>query len=211
MHFRPEPWRGFEVRLVVPLVDAYAADRAQYGTVTSFSRSNCLAGAAGREASRARPSRDAEVFTIYDPSLGFASGGGTISWPGSGLKTNFGFSAKYGKNGTNPQGSVLVIRHKAGGSVSRLKSKAFGALSVGGGGGFGWAKLSGQSARRSRRRPLTWPKDVLNAEENHHRIAMTNDATASAAMSAHPPLPHAWSWRGVRTRAILPHPRRELR
>ena len=31
-----------------------------------------------------------DVLVIYDPSLGFTTGGGTFLWPETGEKTNFG-------------------------------------------------------------------------------------------------------------------------
>src|SRR5207244_6780788 len=61
-----------------------------------------------------------DVVTVYDPSLGFTTGGGTIAWPGTGEKTNFGYTMKYNRNLTNVQGSLLLIRHVADGSIYRM-------------------------------------------------------------------------------------------
>src|SRR5256712_702647 len=72
------------------------------------------------------------VLTVYDPSLGFTTGGGTISWPGTGEKTNFGFTIKYNKNQTNTQGSLLVIRHRPDGSIYRMKTNALGGMAING-------------------------------------------------------------------------------
>ena len=72
------------------------------------------------------------VLTVYDPSLGFTTGGGTISWPGTGEKTNFGFTIKYNKSQTNTQGSLLVIRHRPDGSIYRMKSNALGGMAISG-------------------------------------------------------------------------------
>jgi hypothetical protein len=74
-----------------------------------------------------------EVVVVYDPSLGFTTGGGWFYWPGSedgssgypGDKTNFGYSMKYNKsNLKNIQGSLLLIRHLPDGSKYRIKSNA---------------------------------------------------------------------------------------
>lgn len=71
------------------------------------------------------------VLVIYDPSLGFATGGGWFSWPAGtanpeleGAKTNFGFTMKYNKKGTGVQGSFLLIAHLDDGSIIRIKSNA---------------------------------------------------------------------------------------
>ena len=90
-----------------------------------------------------------DVLVVYDPSLGFATGGGWFFWPGTGNKTNFGFTMKYGKKGENVKGSLLLIRHLPDGTIYRVKSNALYGLSLGeaddAGGRFGWASLSGKS------------------------------------------------------------------
>jgi len=98
-----------------------------------------------------------DVLVIYDPSLGFATGGGWFYWPGTedpeidylGDKTNFGFTMKYGKKGTNLQGSLLLISHLSDGTIYRLKSNALYGLSIGklyeNGEPFGWASFSGKA------------------------------------------------------------------
>ena len=95
------------------------------------------------------------VLTIYDPSLGFTTGGGWFYWPGSpnqdtgylGDKTNFGFNMKYNKKGANPQGSVLMIRHLQDGRIIRLKSNSVTGLSLGEVTSvpMGWASITGKS------------------------------------------------------------------
>jgi Bacterial Ig-like domain (group 3) len=79
-------------------------------------------------------------FTIFDPSLGFTTGGGkiqrdlsivvpTLQLPsGSTYMVNFGFVNKYLKNGQN-KGSLLYIEHRITGDL-KLKSNAMGALSI---------------------------------------------------------------------------------
>jgi hypothetical protein len=60
-----------------------------------------------------------DVLTIFDPSLGFTTGGGFFYWPGTedpssgypGHKTNFGFTIEYNKKRTTVKGSLLLIRH----------------------------------------------------------------------------------------------------
>ncbi|MCW8924828.1 MAG: Ig-like domain-containing protein [Xanthomonadales bacterium] len=80
-----------------------------------------------------------DVFTVFDPSLGFTSGGGWLYWPETsvpedacleydsqepfdclvpdpcagypGDKTNFGFNLKYNKKKNSAKGSLLLMRH----------------------------------------------------------------------------------------------------
>lgn len=87
-----------------------------------------------------------DVITVYDPSLGFATGGGWFYWPDTMDKTNYGFTMKYGKNGRNAKGNLLIIRHMADGSIYRFKSNALEGLAVGESDdpAFGWATFSGK-------------------------------------------------------------------
>jgi hypothetical protein len=66
------------------------------------------------------------VLAVYDPSLGFTTGGGTVMH--NGAVANFGFTAKYLKNG-QIQGQLVYIEHRPGGDVI-LKSNAMGSLSI---------------------------------------------------------------------------------
>jgi hypothetical protein len=87
-----------------------------------------------------------DVLTIYDPSLGFTTGGGTVAWPGGGERTTFGFTIKYNKGGTNPQGSLVVVRHMADGSTYRVKSNALDGLALSPStSGTGYATFSGKA------------------------------------------------------------------
>jgi hypothetical protein len=98
-----------------------------------------------------------DVLVVYDPSLGFATGGGWFYWPGTedqeidylGDRTNFGFTMKYTKKLTNLQGNLLIIRHLQDGTIYRVKSNALYGLSLGkldsNGEPFGWASFSGKS------------------------------------------------------------------
>jgi hypothetical protein len=110
-----------------------------------------------------------DVVTVYDPSLGFATGGGWFWWPGTTDKTNFGFTMKYNKKGTNLQGSLLMIRHTADGNF-RIKSNALFGLAVGDGDGMGWASFSGKATYKE---PL-W----LDAEGNHEFTVYVEDRGA---------------------------------
>jgi YD repeat-containing protein len=110
-----------------------------------------------------------EVLTVYDPSLGFATGGGWFYWPGEGDKTNFGFTMIYGKKGENVKGSLLLIRHLADGTIYRVKSNALYGLSLGEGteGQFGWASFSGKCTYLE----PGWPEP----EGNYEFIAYVED------------------------------------
>jgi len=55
------------------------------------------------------------VVTVFDPSLGFVSGGGMIIR--NGVIANFGFNVKYKKN-SSPQGQVIYIEHRATGDIT---------------------------------------------------------------------------------------------
>jgi hypothetical protein len=87
-----------------------------------------------------------DVLTVYDPSLGFTSGGGWFYWPGTTEKTNFGYTMKYNKKGSNIQGSLLLIRHLSDGSIYRIKSNALEGLAIGEDISvpMGWASFSGK-------------------------------------------------------------------
>jgi hypothetical protein len=88
-----------------------------------------------------------DVLTVYDPSLGFATGGGWFYWPETGERTNFGFTMKYNKKGEKVKGSLLLIRHLPDGSIYRVKSNALYGLALGESpdSAFGWASSSGKS------------------------------------------------------------------
>lgn len=85
-----------------------------------------------------------DVVVVFDPSLGFTTGGGHFAWPGTGDRTNFGYTMKYNKKRTNIRGSLLLIRHVPDGSVYRLKSNALYGLAIGDEPGYGWASFAGK-------------------------------------------------------------------
>lgn len=91
---------------------------------------------------------DEDVLTVFDPSLGFTTGGGWFFWPGTNEKTSFGYTMKYntkGKKVNRAKGSVLVVRHVEDDKKYRVKSNALEGLSIGGvGTAFGWASFSGK-------------------------------------------------------------------
>ncbi|HVG20114.1 MAG TPA: M36 family metallopeptidase [Blastocatellia bacterium] len=81
------------------------------------------------------------ILAVFDPSLGFVTGGGTINR--NGVLANFGFNVKYQKNG-QAQGSFLYIEHRPGGDV-KLKGNSMQSLSIAGNTGIflGKATLNG--------------------------------------------------------------------
>jgi hypothetical protein len=87
------------------------------------------------------------VFTVYDPGLGFTTGGGWFYWPGTTDRTNFGYVMKYTSKLTSLKGSLLVIRHRPDGSIYRVKSNALSTLSVGEDRSIpmGWASFTGKA------------------------------------------------------------------
>jgi len=88
-----------------------------------------------------------DVLTVFDPSLGFTTGGGWFRWPETGDKTNFGYTMKYNKTGSKVQGSLLMIRHLPDGTKYRVKSNSLEGLALGEDESvpYGWATFSGKS------------------------------------------------------------------
>jgi hypothetical protein len=86
-----------------------------------------------------------DVLTVYDPSLGFTTGGGWFYWPGTTERTNFGYTMKYNKTGNKIKGSLLLIRHLPDGTKYRIKSNALYGLALGDEDGLGWASFSGKT------------------------------------------------------------------
>ncbi len=68
----------------------------------------------------------ASVLSVYDPALGFATGGGTVLR--SGVLANFGFNVKFLKKG-QIQGALLYVEHRPSGDVV-VKSNALGTLVI---------------------------------------------------------------------------------
>ena len=69
------------------------------------------------------------VLAVYDPSLGFTTGGGMIINPNTGNPANFGFNIKFQKKGS-PQGSILYMEHNPDGTVTKAKSNSMQSLSI---------------------------------------------------------------------------------
>jgi hypothetical protein len=86
-----------------------------------------------------------DVVVVYDPSLGYTTGGGRFLWPDTDEVVNFGYTMEYNKKGKNVKGSLLLIRHVADGSTYQVKSNALGGLALGEGDGFGWASFNGKA------------------------------------------------------------------
>jgi hypothetical protein len=84
-----------------------------------------------------------DAFTVYDPSLGFTTGGGTFEFQGD--QVNFGFVMRYNPAGKNLRGNLLLVRHHDDGTTSRLKSNVLGSLAQGEATDFGWASFDGKS------------------------------------------------------------------
>jgi hypothetical protein len=75
---------------------------------------------------------DFDVLSVYDPSAGGSTGGGTIT-TGSGGFAEIAYSAQYLKNGKQVQGSVLYLAEDAAGNVLHvLKGNAMSGLAISG-------------------------------------------------------------------------------
>jgi hypothetical protein len=101
----------------------------------------------------------ADVVTVYDPSLiGFTTGGGHFLWPGTTDRTSFGYTIKYNKKGSAPQGSLMLVRHRSDGGVNKVKSNALSTLAIStttdGTGTWGWASFSGKATYTGPDAPL---------------------------------------------------------
>ncbi len=119
------------------------------------------------------------TLVVYDPSLGFATGGGWFYWPATeseennylGDKTNFGFTLKYNKKGSNPQGNLQLISHQPDGTIYRIRSNALYGLALGefseNGETCGWASFIGESTYLE----PGWTEP----EDNHEFIVYTED------------------------------------
>jgi uncharacterized repeat protein (TIGR01451 family) len=113
-----------------------------------------------------------DVLVVYDPSLGFTTGGGWFYWPGTedgeypGDKTTFGYNIKYNKKATNTQGSAIVVRHLADDSRYRMKSNALSGLSIGNETDWGWASFAGKA---------TYQRPFSDAEGNHEFVIYVED------------------------------------
>ena len=81
------------------------------------------------------------VLAVFDPSLGFVTGGGTVV--NNGVHATFGFNVKYKRSGA-PQGEFLYIECRPTGTV-KLKSTSMQSLSIVGNTGvfIGKATLNG--------------------------------------------------------------------
>jgi subtilisin-like proprotein convertase family protein len=81
------------------------------------------------------------VLAVFDPSLGFVTGGGTVV--NNGVHATFGFNVKYRRSGA-PQGEFLYIECRPTGTV-KLKSTSMQSLSIVGNTGvfIGKATLNG--------------------------------------------------------------------
>ena len=67
------------------------------------------------------------VLAVFDPSLGFTTGGGRVLNPTTGNTLHFGFSFRYDKRGF--KGQMLVMEHTPSGIV-KLKSNSLSSLSI---------------------------------------------------------------------------------
>jgi len=85
-----------------------------------------------------------DVVNVFDPSLGFTTGGGWFYWPGTFERTNFGVNMKFLKN-KKVQGSLLLIRHLPNGTIYRVKSNALYGLAIGEMEGGSWATANGKA------------------------------------------------------------------
>lgn len=108
-----------------------------------------------------------DVLVVYDPSLGFTTGGGHFEWPGTGDRTNFGYNMKYNRKRTRIQGSLLLMRHLPDGTSYRLKSNVVEGLAIGDGDGFDWASFSGKATYRE----PSW----IDPVGNHGFVAYVED------------------------------------
>ena len=126
------------------------------------------------------------VFVVFDPSLGFTTGGGWFYWPETysedlcgieylGDKTNFGFSMKYNKKRKNVHGSLLLMRHQLDAITClegnyKVKSNALNGMALGEVEDvppYGWATFSGKATFREPGMDNTGGNPFLAYVEDH--------------------------------------------
>jgi hypothetical protein len=108
-----------------------------------------------------------DVVVVYDPSLGFTTGGGWFLWPGTGEKVTFGYTMSYNKKATNVKGNLVLLRHLPDGTIYRVKSNALYGLALGEDDGFGWATFSGKATYQD--------PTMIEPEGNHEFIIYVED------------------------------------
>ena len=89
-----------------------------------------------------------DVVVVFDPSLGFTTGGLWFFWPGTSERTSVGYTMKYNRRGQQVQGNLLFIRRLADGSIYRVKSNSLSGLAIGAEDGadpYGWAAFGGKA------------------------------------------------------------------
>ena len=101
-------------------------------------------------------------MVVYDPSLGYTTGGDSFDWPGTEETTKAVFTMEYNKKGRNVKGSFLLIRHLGDGSTYQVKSNALYGLALGEDRKvpFGWASFSGKTTYLE----PGWPNPIGNHE-----------------------------------------------
>jgi Bacterial Ig domain/Bacterial cadherin-like domain len=91
---------------------------------------------------------DIVSLLVFDPSLGFSTGGGTFVWPSdssrwAGSKTNFGFVGKQ-VNTKSWKGSILIVIHTSAGPYV-VKTNAFNGVTNGLSGGIWYTSMTGKA------------------------------------------------------------------
>ncbi|HSE51862.1 MAG TPA: putative Ig domain-containing protein [Gemmatimonadales bacterium] len=101
-------------------------------------------GAGGSPSGAYYAGRDDDALTVYDPSLGFVTGGGKFILDGD--RVSFGMVVNYtGKGKTTARGNLVVVRHHADGSTCRAKSNAIDAPAITNYATYGLATFTGKA------------------------------------------------------------------
>jgi hypothetical protein len=121
-----------------------------------------------------------DTLVVYDPSLGYTTGGGSFFWPGTrivdnsgkvvyrGDRTTIGYTMKYNKQGTKVQGGFKAVRHLADGTSHRIKSNALYGLAVSTTKDpYGWASFAGKTTYQA--------PDWLEPEGNYEFLVYVED------------------------------------
>ncbi|MHB1318539.1 MAG: OmpL47-type beta-barrel domain-containing protein, partial [Anaerolineae bacterium] len=106
-----------------------------------------------------------DVLSVYDPSLGYATGAVEFDWLETDEDARAGFTMAYNRKGTSLSGSLLLTRHTADGEtlVYQVKSNALYGLSLGGDASMGWATFSGK---------CTYLGPGMGAPEGNHEFTV---------------------------------------
>jgi hypothetical protein len=116
------------------------------------------------------------VLAVYDPSLGFVTGSGTLN--NNGLPAEFSLSVKYQKTGSLSAGGVTYIEHRTTGDFT-VRSTAITSMSIVG----ATAVIAGQASVNG---GVSYPFQLTVTDNGESGVTDTLGLQASPAVSFNP-------------------------